>query len=807
MHRPSRPAMHHTLQGCLPLNVAAHPNPLPLRRSSLCTRLAQAVQSALAGVCMVLASTMHLHAQTSAPAPAAATATASTPVSVSVAAPAGTARPKIGLVLSGGGARGFAHVGVLKALEAAKVPIDVVVGTSMGAIIGGLYASGMSPQALEHELMAIEWGGLFENRAPRQTLSQRSKEDDMQMSPVLSLGFRDGEFRLPSGAISTRSLEWLLRRYTLHTRHLPNFDALPTPFRALATDMETGEAVVLGDGDLAGALRASMSVPGAFAPLEMNGRILGDGGLVDNLPVSVARNMGADVVIAVNIGTPLATRESLGSVIGVAAQMINILTEQNVQRSIGTLTRHDLLLAPPLGNFTSASFSNAKDIAQLGSAYARTIDSSLARFALDDTLYAQWRAHRPSAQGTGDTLAFVAFDGVPPERVRPLQRLINTTPGSPLDMAQLEDDLVLLTASGDYERVDYQLRAAPGSAGEGLVFQLKENNWGPNYFRVGLSLRTDFQGEGEFNLKVNHRRRWLTASGTEWRNEIEIGSATRLMTELYHPWGGDRDRYVSGHVSINRTKVMLYNSTGEAAALLGKRNTSLGLDHGWTVGRAGALGDIRLGAYAARRSVEIELATGTAASTSRPQVSWTETGLRARFVSDQLDHAHFPQTGYRVSSDLSVGHRAQRNQKEDFNQIEVAGTRVLTWGPHTLNMHARAARVTDAFLGAVDEFSLGGFHNLSGYKLGQLVGNHIAFGRLGYYQRLSGEPIIARALFVGGTLEVGKVWNQSADRSLGHAKLGMSVYVGADTVLGPVYFGLVHAPRQDTGLYLMIGRP
>lgn len=731
-------------------------------------------------------------------------ATAATGVATVVPAP----RPRVALVLSGGGARGFAHVGVLKALEQAHVPVDMVVGTSMGAIIGGLYASGLSPQALEQELMAIEWGGLFESRAPRQTLSQRSKEDDMQMSPVLSLGFRNGEFRLPSGAISTRSLEWLLRRYTLHTRHLPNFDALPTPFRALATDMETGEAVVLGDGDLAGALRASMSVPGAFAPLDMNGRILGDGGLVDNLPVAVARSMGADVVIAVNIGTPLATRESLGSVIGIAAQMINILTEQNVQRSIGTLTRHDLLLAPPLGNFSSASFSNAKDIAQLGSDYARTIDASLARFALADTPYAQWHnAHRKPPSDSADTLAFVAFDGVPPERVRPLQKLINTAPGSPLDMAQLEDDLILLTASGDYERVDYQLRPSPGAVGEGLVFQLKENNWGPNYFRVGLSLRTDFQGEGEFSLKVNHRRRWLTAGGTEWRNQIEIGSATRLMTELYHPWGGERDRYVSGHVSTNRTKVMLYTSTGQAAALLGKRNTSLGLDHGWTVGRAGALGDMRVGVYAARRSVEVELAAGTTAIPTRTQVSWTETGLRARFVSDQLDHAHFPQNGHRLSSELSVGHRAQHNQKENFNQLEVAGTRVLTWGPHTLNLHARAARVTDALVGAVDEFSLGGFHNLSGYKPGQLVGNHIALGRLGYYHRVSDEPILARALFVGGTLEVGKVWNQTADRNLGKAKLGMSVYVGADTVLGPVYFGLVHAPRQDTGLYLMIGRP
>jgi len=716
-------------------------------------------------------------------------------------------RPKVALVLSGGGARGFAHVGVLKALEAARVPVDMVVGTSMGAIIGGLYASGMTPDALERELIAIEWGGLFESRAPRQTLSQRNKEDDLQMSPVLSLGFRDGEFRLPSGAISTRSLEWLLRRYTLHTRHLAHFDALPTPYRAVATDMETGEPVVLADGDLAGALRASMSVPGVFAPLEMNGRILGDGGLVDNLPVQVARSMGADVVIAVNIGTPLAGRETLGNVLGVTAQMVNILTEQNVQRSIATLTPADLLLSPPLGSFTSASFSNAKDIAKLGSDYARTITASLERFSVDEANYAQWHARRNLQQTAATHLAFVQFEGVPKERAQQLQRLVDTAPGHPIDMAVLEDDLIQLTASGDYERVDYQLRNAAGAAGEGLVFKLAENNWGPNYFRVGLSLRTDFQGEGEFNLKINHRRHWLTPNGTEWRNQLEIGNTTSLMTELYHPWGGERDRFVSAHVAVSKTKVMLYAATGESLALLGKRKLGLGLDHGWTVGRAGALGEMRLGLFVARRAVTVELASDSVTNGRDNEVNWTETGARARFVSDQLDHAHFPQEGHRLTGELAAGRRKQGSVDQHFNQLELTGTRAYTWGAHTFNLHARAARVSDELLGAVDEYSLGGFHNLSGYKPGQLAGNHIVFGRLGYYRRLAAEPVISRALFVGGTLEMGKVWNEAATRSTNKTQWGMSLYLGADTVIGPVYFGLMHAPKQDTSIYLLVGRP
>jgi NTE family protein len=716
-------------------------------------------------------------------------------------------RPKVALVLSGGGARGFAHVGVLKVLEASRVPVDMVVGTSMGAIIGGLYASGMTPDELERELIAIEWGGLFESRAPRQARSQRSKEDDLKMSPVLSLGFRDGEFRLPSGAISSRSLEWLLRRYTLHTRHLPNFDALPTPYRAVATDMETGEPVVLADGDLAGALRASMSVPGVFAPLEMNGHILGDGGLVDNLPVSVARSMGADAIIAVNIGTPLAGRETLGDVVGVTTQMLNILTEQNVQRSIATLTQNDLLLSPPLGAFTSASFRNARDISKLGNDYAQTITASLERFSVGAASYAQWHARRALPQTVAPQLAFVEFEGVARERAQQLHHVVNTLPGHTLDMAVLEDDLIQLTASGDYERVDYQLRNATGADGEGLVFKLAENNWGPNYFRVGLSLRTDFRGEGEFSLKINHRRHWLTPSGTEWRNQVEIGNTTSLLTELYRPWGGERDRFVSAYIASSRTKVVLYSAAGESVALMSKSRLGVNVDHGWTVGRAGALGEMRLGLFAARRGVAVELAPGFTTVGGGHEVAWNETGARARFVSDQLDHAHFPQNGHRLTGELAAARRTQGSVEQHFNQLELTGTHAYTWGVHTLNLHGRAARVSDELQGALDEYSLGGFHNLSGYKPGQLTGNHIVFGRLGYYRRLAENPILARALFVGGTLEMGKAWNEAASRGASKTRWGTSLYVGADTVIGPVYFGLVHAPKQDTGIYVLVGRP
>ena len=712
------------------------------------------------------------------------------------------------MVLSGGGARGFAHVGVLKALEAARVPVDVITGTSMGAIVGGLYASGMSPQALEAELMGIPWGTLFERRVPRQLLSQQRKEADFELSPVFQIGFRDGEFRTPTGAVSTRSLEWLLRRYTLHTRHLTSFDALPTPFRAVATDMETGEPVVLGQGDLAAALRASMSVPGVFAPLELEGRLLGDGGLVNNLPVDVARSLGADVVIAVNIGTPLAGRESLNSVLGISAQMINILTEQNVQRSIATLTRHDLLLAPPLGTLTSADFSEAQQIAALGARYAESVAEALGRFAIEPAAYAQWQLDRqPAADPLPQSLAFVRFEGVPAQQAAQLARLVDTQPQAPIDAPQLAADLVQLAASGDYDKVDYRIVHDPQTRQEGLVFDLKAADWGPNYLKLGLDLRTDFQGDAGFNLRLHHTRHWLTPQGTLWNNQVEIGNVTGLRTELIHPLGGDHDRFVGARASMRREKVTVYDDGGDAQGLYLRSTATAAVGHGWTVGRGGNLGTARIGVYVSRRLIEPELVNQARSVEVLPALQWTEAGLRLGFVADQLDYAHFPQNGYRMTAEATFARRRISGDMTHFSQLEWHGNRVFNSGPHTLNVYGRIARAGGMPDGSLPELSLGGFQQLSGYKVGQVAGNHLALGRIEYYRRLSLNPGVARALFAGGSVEFGNAWHRSSDISLNGIKMGYSLYVAADTGLGPVYLAWAHAKGRSPGIYLFLGKP
>ena len=718
------------------------------------------------------------------------------------------ARPRIGLVLSGGGARGLAHIGVLKVLEREHVPIDVIAGTSMGAIVGGLYASGMKADDIEQELKRVDWVRLFETRVARQQLSQRRKEEDFEIASAIELGLtEDGEFRAPQGAVSSRGLETLLRRFTLPVRSVERFDQLPIPFRAVATDMETGDAVVLGEGDLAMALRSSMSVPGVFPPTELGGRVLGDGGLVNNVPVDVAREMGADIVIAVSIGTPLAPRDTLSSALGLTAQMINILTEQNVKRSLASLKPgQDLLIAPDLGPLTSSDFNRAADLIRIGEEGAEALQPKLAALALPAPSYAAWRAARHSGGVPQAKLAFVAFEGTTVTNPARFEAQLLSQPGSPFDAANAARDARHLAASGDYVRADYRLVDTTSGA-TGLVFDLEDKPWGPNYLRIGLDLATDFGGHSDFNIKISHNRHWLTDSGTEWRNRIQIGEVPQLYSELYHPlnWtlGLWDDWFVSGWGLVERRVLSLYQAdAGDEVGQLRRTSGRIGVDLGQPWGN---LGELRLGlTHQAGRTEPILLAAGYTGPTTGE--TWNEIALRARVVIDQLDYANFPQSGYRVESEAQVGQRHHEGT-QSLARVESQLTVAASWGAHTVNLYG-LVQAADARADAiVGQYSLGGFQQLSGYRPGQLAGNAVLFGRLTWYWRLAEPPVFARGFYVGASLEAGNAWATRRQMSLGDLRSGASVYLGADTGIGPMFLGLTWAPQGEAGVALRVGRP
>ena len=725
-------------------------------------------------------------------------------LTVSVAAePTPPVRPAVGLVLSGGGARGLAHIGVLKVLERERIPVQAVAGTSMGAIVGGLYASGLPAAELERELLALDWAEVFANRVDRPHLPQRRKEEDYAFSGAVELGLRQGELRAPQGTVSTRMLEVLLRRLTLPVRHVRHFDELPLPYRAVATDMETGDVRVLAEGDLAHAMRASMSVPGVFAPTEWGQQLLGDGGLVNNLPVDVARGLGAQRLIAVNVGTPLAPRKSLNSLLGLTAQMVNILTEQNVKRSVASLGADDLLITPDLSSYSSGDFSQAAAIIRAGEQAAEALLPQLRAHAVSATDYAAWQAQRRVMELPPPRLVAVRFEGSAATRPARHAPLLESRVGAPFDSAKAVRDTQQLAATGDYQRVDFRLDPTP--VGDTLVFELEDKSWGPNYFRIGLDLSTDGAGDSHFNLRISHNRHWLNTLGGEWRNQLTLGHNPRLLTELYQPLseqaGTPGDAFVAGWAESLGRPVSLYNDRGQEVALLQRRSLGSGLDFGQPIGR---LGEWRAGLWQQTWQWKQRVA-------ARPiDPSWLERtqriqGLRLAARADLLDDANFPRSGWRASATGLWG--SQRGSDSPVRRLTLDATIVASWGIDTVGATLRtaASRQGRDQLGGV--YALGGFHQLSGLQTDELSGNALLLGRLVWQRRLTDAPVFTRGWFVGGSLEAGNAWADARQLKPSHLRWATSAFVGADTGLGPLYLAVGSALKGRTALYLFIGRP
>lgn len=716
-------------------------------------------------------------------------------------------RPKIGLVLSGGGARGLAHVGVLKVLERERIPVDVIAGTSMGAIVGGLYASGLSAQEVEAEVFKLDWNNVFATRVDRRALSQRRKEQDFEVSPLIELGIgRDG-LKAPLGSVSSRGLEAHLRRLTLSARQVKDFDQLPTPFRAVATDMESGEAVIMKDGDLATALRSSMSVPGVFSPLEVNGRILGDGGLVNNTPVDVARAMGAQRLIVVNIGTPLSPRDTLNSLTGVTSQMINILTEQNVQQSLRSLRANDVLIAPELDGMTSADFDKAREFILRGEMQAEALVLRMQDLRVSEADYAAWRAQRKQREAAPAPLAFVRFEGSALTQPETRSDVLWSQPGQLFDLSKAERDITILAASGDYQRTDYRLVRTP--EGEGLVFDLEDKPWGPDYLQMGLDFSADNRGRSGFNLKLVHNRHWLDQHGSEWRNFIRLGSAPALGTEWYRPMDWRLPDGLSGFMAVSgvtqrRSLSYFADPNGKLSANLDRSTTGAALEAGvnWR-----ELGEFRLGWVHEVWRDEPSLTSAGFENLNR-KLRWTEQGWRIRMVFDQLDHAYFPTSGWRMEGRWLQGRSradAEGLLEGRLRYLDIQGQFAKSWGMHTLQGYGHVA-LSDGPERWVPRWGLGGFQQLSGYAPFQVSGAQFALLRLGYQIRVS-DLALTRGVFVGGSVEMGNAWDRPQELWRGAKRKGLSLYVGADTAFGPVYTAVVQSPGVGSTLMLFVGRP
>jgi NTE family protein len=349
---------------------------------------------------------------------------AQTPDAAPIAKPPSTP-PRIGLALSGGGARGIAHIGVLKVLEELRVPVHCITGTSMGSIVGASFAAGGTPAKLEELVLKTDWDNVFTDRPPRQEIAQRRKTDDYKTLFAPEYGVKDGGLALPKGILSGIAIQSYFRGLTEAAVEVSDFQTLPIPFRAVAADIETGEAVVLDRGSISQAMRASMSVPGAMSPVEINSRLLVDGGIANNLPIDEARKLCADVIIAVDISTPPLKRNEITSALSVSAQLLNFLGKVTVEQQVKSLTDRDVLISPELGNISAGSFERAKDAIRIGEEAARAAAARLMRYSLPPQEYAALRARQTKEKPTLAAVDEIRFEGLQrtnPEVLRSLEK-------------------------------------------------------------------------------------------------------------------------------------------------------------------------------------------------------------------------------------------------------------------------------------------------------------------------------------------------------------------------------------------------
>lgn len=706
-------------------------------------------------------------------------------------------RPRIGLVLSGGGARGIAHVGVLQVLEELQVPVDFVVGTSMGSIVGGAYSYGLSPQELELAVIREEsprpWSTLLQDAPVRQRASFRRKQEQLGFLVDFGLGYRDGKFRLPKGLLQGQNLELELLQLMPEAHDLASFDELPLPFRAVAVELGTGKEVVLAKGSLPRALRASMSLPAVFAPAEIDGRLLIDGGLVRNVPVDVARGLGADVLIVVDIGTPLRDAE-VASVLDVSGQMVAILTQQNVDRSLAKVRDTDVFIQPALGEISLGDFDRARELVKLGREAAHGMAGSLRRLSVGDAEWSAWLGKQRRAKQ--------------PVRVKQI-RIENRTgvskgviggylhveAGENFGLEDLRLDLERLFGRGDFERATFDLKDLGGGAKE-LVVRADAKSWGPTYLRLGLALETDLQGESGFNLATQINRRELNSLGAEWRTNIRVGAQSGVDSEFFQPLTEDGVWFVSSSVAANAFDVSAFSGSTRVG-IFDVRTSQVNADAGVMLG---SWGQLRVGV--------VRLLGDLDADVSVPGFvgfDFDDAFARARLDFDTLDRADFPTYGFVGSIEYAIGSK-QLGSDQNYQQVVAAGAAFASHGDTTFAGLVKIDSTLSKSLPIYRGSSLGGFLNLSGLNRGELFGQNAGFVAGVVRHKLSGRAeAFGFPVYVGASFEVGNVWGDRNDLYRNMRPAG-SAFVAIGTPLGPGFLAYGLAEGGERSVYVFLGQ-
>jgi NTE family protein len=695
------------------------------------------------------------------------------------------------MVFEGGGALGFAHIGVIQWMEEHHVPVDYVAGTSMGGLVGGLYASGLSPDEIKAFVKRIDWPTVLSGQVPFQALSYRRKEDKLAFPNRLEFGLKGG-FSLPSGLNTGAAVGLLFDRALLPYWDLKSFNDLPIPFRCVATEISTGQAHVFEDGSLPQALRATMSIPGVFAPVHHGNEIYSDGGAVDNLPVDVARSMGAEVVISsyLNVGPP--DLASLNSLMGVAGRNISIMVAANEVKS---LKDSDIVISSDVSKFAALEFSKSDEIIPIGYKAAQQMASELEKYALNDADWAAYVAQRQARRRTDVPVPqFLEVYGITGMQQSDIDVRFEKYVGKPIDPDKIEKSIGDLQGTGLYSTINYTIVERNNK--RGLLIRPRNKTYGPPFMNFGLTILANDSNDVNLGLALRATFYNLAGPGSELRLDGGVGQPAGLAGELFKPRKAGSHAFVAPHAYLMHQVNPYYQGSKQLEQYKEKRD-GLGIDLGY---QFNARAEVRIGEdvqwFSERRTI------GTPAA---QEFSLTPFVSRVKFQYLGEDDVMVPTRGsvalatynyFTERPNDSGGYSQMTGRLEHFIPIRSRGilAGVVQGGTSFGADNLGLAGVT-----------LGGPLRLSAYARNELLGTDYYLGQVAYLHRLVQlNPVFADTIYAGALYEIGKMYGGNPQTPTQPNDFAATVII--KTLIGPVFGGLSIGDSDHRKWYFGLGR-
>ncbi|MFS1505377.1 patatin-like phospholipase family protein [Vibrio lentus] len=733
-------------------------------------------------------------------------------------------RPTVAVVLAGGGAKGAAHIGVLKALEEMQIPVDYITGTSMGAYVGGLYATGMSADEIESFIYTVDWNRGYRDRVNRSDRRVRDKEyeDRYQLNTDLGLGW--GEIKARKGVVQGQNMLRILRETTGNLSPLDSFDNLAIPYRSVATDIIDLEEVVIDHGHLVDAMMASMSVPGALPPYEVEGRMLVDGGVTNNMPVDVARAMGADIVIAVDISTNYKSKEDFTNFLAAADQLSNYLVQRSTQEQAATLTDDDFFLRPDVGQMETTDFDKMPTAYHAGYEATRQYRDQLSKLALSNADYQHYiddkqKARKQLKHGDKTVVDKVVINNNTHYSDKLIANRLNLDSGKVLKTSEIESQVKDLYALDRFELVTYEFDNVDGE--DQLQVDVNEKSWGPNYLNFRFYLEDDFATESQYSIGMSANFTDINSHGAELRTNVEMGTDKLIEAELYSPFFSSQKLFTSASlVYSNQKRNLPANIDDIEEPTLDVTKDYLPMTYQEYIGEL-ALGyqptlwqEFKVGARYTDGDIEV------ASLPSLGSGGYTRIGGFMSYRLDTLDNFSLPTKGYFVDLEYLISHDDFDNDSSladsEFNSesdtvYEISANFMAA---QSIEKHTLVAKFDFGMVESknsvfpIDPKELGGFLNLSGIPRNSLIGQNLAYGSLIYrYKWFENDfGLFESPFYIGASLEHGGVWSNN-DLSLDEAPMftAGSLFAGVDSPIGPIILAYGKTEGNYDSVYLIIG--